>query len=46
MTDGALRLEGQTAVSRTAAGLAWNALGMIRGDATLHADLTLEPATS
>jgi polyisoprenoid-binding protein YceI len=45
-TDGALRLAGETAVSRQAAGLDWNVLGMIRGDAELHAQLTLERATS
>ena len=44
MTHGALRLEGRTTVSREAAGLAWNKLGMIRGDATLHAQLTLRRA--
>ena len=31
-----------TTVSREAAGLAWNKLGMIRGDAVLHARITLE----
>ena len=45
MADGALRLDGKTTVSREAAGLAWNKLGMIRGDAMLRAQLTLEPAT-
>jgi polyisoprenoid-binding protein YceI len=39
--DGTLRLEGSVAVSRQAAGLNWNALGMIRGDALLHARLVL-----
>jgi polyisoprenoid-binding protein YceI len=39
--DGALRLEGTTTVPRAAAGLDWNRLGMIRGDAVLHARLTL-----
>jgi polyisoprenoid-binding protein YceI len=39
--DGALRVEGETTVSREAAGLAWNKLGMIRGDAVLRARLTL-----
>lgn len=39
--DGALRLEGQTTVSRKAAGVAWNLLGAISDDATLHAQLTL-----
>jgi polyisoprenoid-binding protein YceI len=43
LADGALRLEGRTTVAREAAGLAWNKLGMIRGDATLHAQLTLRP---
>jgi polyisoprenoid-binding protein YceI len=38
---GSLRIDGQTALSRQAAGLAWNKLGMIRGDAMLHARLTL-----
>lgn len=46
MGAGALRLEGSTTVSREAAGLGWNKVGMIRGDATLHARLTLERATS
>ena len=46
MGDGTLRLEGRTTVSRKAAGLAWNKLGMIRGDAMLHAKLTLKRATS
>jgi polyisoprenoid-binding protein YceI len=41
MADGALRLEGEAAVSRRAAGVAWNKLGMIRGDAMLRARLTL-----
>jgi polyisoprenoid-binding protein YceI len=43
LADGALRLEGRTTVARQAAGLAWNKLGMVRGDATLHAQLTLRP---
>jgi hypothetical protein len=46
MPDGALRLEGKTTVSREAAGVAWNMLGMIRGDAMLHAQLTLKRAAS
>ena len=46
LADGALRLAGKTTVSRTAAGLAWNKLGMIRGDAVLHTELTLERAMS
>lgn len=41
LADGALRLEGETTVSRKAAGLTWNKLGMIRGDAVLRAQLTL-----
>jgi polyisoprenoid-binding protein YceI len=36
-----VRLHAETAVSREAAGLGWNTLGMIRGDALLHARLTL-----
>lgn len=44
--DGALRLKAKTTVSRKAAGLAWNKLGMIGSDAMLHAQLTLKPATS
>jgi polyisoprenoid-binding protein YceI len=40
-TADTLRLEGSTTVSRKAAGLDWNRLGMIRGDAALHARLTL-----
>jgi polyisoprenoid-binding protein YceI len=39
--DGSVRLEGRTAVSRTAAGLTWNRLGMVRDEAVLHARLTL-----
>jgi AhpD family alkylhydroperoxidase len=44
--DGALRLEGKTTVSREAAGVDWNILGMIRRDAMLYAKLTLKRATS
>jgi polyisoprenoid-binding protein YceI len=44
IAGGALRVEGRTAASRTATGLAWNTLGMIRGDAMLHARLTFESA--
>ena len=44
--DGAIRLDGTTTISREAAGLSWNKLGMIRGDVTLHARLTLERAAS
>jgi polyisoprenoid-binding protein YceI len=44
--DGTLRVEGETAVSRQSAGLGWNMLGMIRGDAVLHARLTLNPQSS
>jgi polyisoprenoid-binding protein YceI len=44
--DGTLLLEGKTTVSRKAAGLAWNKLGMIRDDALLHAQLTLKRANS
>jgi len=39
--DDTLHLEGRTTVSRTAAGVAWNRLGTIRGDAMLIAQLTL-----
>jgi polyisoprenoid-binding protein YceI len=46
VADDALRVEGNTTVSRKAAGLAWNKLGMIRGDAMLHARLTLKRAAS
>jgi hypothetical protein len=34
LADGALRLEGRTTVARQTAGLGWNKLGMIRGDAS------------
>ena len=44
--DGALRLDARTTVSRKAAGVAWNWLGVIHRDATLHARLTLTPAMS
>lgn len=40
-TGGTLRLEARTTISREAAGLGWNMLGMIRGDALLYAQLTL-----
>jgi len=43
--DGQLRLEGRTTVSRQAAGMAWNRLGSIGGDAVLHANLTLRRPT-
>jgi polyisoprenoid-binding protein YceI len=46
LADGELRLEGRTSVSRRAAGLAWNVLGMIRGDAIVYAKLTLKRAIS
>jgi polyisoprenoid-binding protein YceI len=42
MADGALRLEAGATVSRDAAGLDWNMMGAIRGDAALRARLTLE----
>jgi polyisoprenoid-binding protein YceI len=45
-TDGERRLAGHTTISRRAAGLAWNVLGMIRGDASVHARLALERASS
>lgn len=44
--DSALRLEGKTTVARTAAGLAWNKLGMIRGDAMLRAHITFTRVTT
>ena len=43
LADGARHLEGRTTVARQTAGLGWNKLGMIRGDAVLHAQLTLRP---
>ena len=46
VAEGAVRLAAQTTVSREAAGVAWNKLGMIRGNALLHAELTLRRATS
>jgi len=45
MADGALRVDGKVTVSREDAGLAWNMLGTIGGDAMLHARLTLERAS-
>ena len=42
MADGVRRLEAEATVSRDAAGLDWNVLGMIRGDAALRARLTLD----
>ena len=41
--DGALDIEGTTTVSREATGLAWNMLGMIRGEALLQIRLALKP---
>ncbi|HUA47011.1 MAG TPA: YceI family protein [Solirubrobacteraceae bacterium] len=41
---GELRLEGSATVSRQTAGMPWNKLGMIGGDAVLHAHLTLNRA--
>jgi polyisoprenoid-binding protein YceI len=38
---GRCRLEGEVTVSRSAAGLTWNKLGMIRDEAVLHARVTL-----
>jgi hypothetical protein len=46
MANGTLRLEGNATVSRKAAGVGWNKLGMIRGDAMLQAQLTLTRATA
>jgi polyisoprenoid-binding protein YceI len=40
MADGLLRLKGKRTVSRQAAGVTWNKLGMIGDDAMLHAQLT------
>lgn len=42
---GAVRLEGSVTVARVAAGVGWNWLGTIRGDAVLHARLTLAHAS-
>jgi len=39
---GALCLEAETTVSRKAAGVDWNMLGVIRGDAVVNARITLE----
>ena len=44
MADGALALQGRVTVSRRAAGMVWNKLGMVGGAAKLHARLTLRPA--
>lgn len=41
MPDGAPRLSGRTTVAREAAGMTWNRLASVGGDAVLHADLTL-----
>ena len=41
LPDGGHTLEGATTLSRKAAGLGWNKLGMIRDAARLHARLTL-----
>ena len=46
MPDGAPRLAGRTTVTRKAAGMTWNRLGSVGGDAVLHAQLTLAPAAS
>ncbi len=45
-SDGALHLHGTTIISRTAAGVEWNALGMIRDDTSLQARLALVRAAS
>jgi polyisoprenoid-binding protein YceI len=42
--NGRLRLRATTSVTRDRAGLTWNRMGMIRGDAHLHAELELVPA--
>jgi hypothetical protein len=44
MPDGAPRLDGRMTVAREAAGMTWNRLGSVGGDAVLHAQLTLAPA--
>ncbi len=41
LPDGAMRLVGETTVSRKAVGLGWNKLAMIRDDTLLHAHVTL-----
>jgi polyisoprenoid-binding protein YceI len=46
IADDLMRLEGRTTVSRKAAGVAWNKLGTVGGDAMLHVQLTLQRATS
>ena len=46
MPDGPPRLEGRTTVTREAAGMTWNRLGSIAGDAVLHAQLTLTRAAA
>jgi polyisoprenoid-binding protein YceI len=43
--DGGLRMEGDTTVSRSAAGVPRNLLGVIRDDTLLHVRLTLAPAS-
>jgi polyisoprenoid-binding protein YceI len=45
-TDGALRLEGETSVSRTALGVVWNKLGIVRDETTLRGRITLKRATA
>jgi polyisoprenoid-binding protein YceI len=42
--DGALQLEGETTVRRKAAGITWNFLGTVGGEARLHARLSLRRA--
>lgn len=46
LADGAQRLEGETTVTREAAGMTWNRLGSVGGEAALHAHVTLEAATA
>lgn len=46
MPDGATRVSGRTTVAREAAGMIWNRLGSVGGDAVLDAHLTLTRATS
>ncbi len=44
--NGTLRFKGNATVSRKAAGMPWNILGMIAGDARLHTVLTFRRASS
>lgn len=44
--DGAIQLDGRTTISRTAAGVGWNRLGLIGDAAQLRAQLTLTRAAA